>query len=396
MDKTSKNKAFVVILTLVLTGFLNFLATDTLAATGAVSTSLTANNQNINKGEKVTLNWNSTNADFCVASSKIQSPWFGARNTSGSETITPTETATYYITCSNNGGYSGNAQTTVTVGEFQSSNVSVNLSANPESIFRGESTTLIWSSANAVSCETLGGYWSGMKPTFGSEVVSPSSTVYYTIKCNNNLGQSASDTQTIFVNQATPTSRITFTPAPVQIQAIPAIKPVVSITKVAKLSAPTNLKPDNKELSGETREVTLSWDAVKGAKFYAVRMDPEIKTEVRDEKNNCPDNPHYLCVNNLDSTSIKIGVEPGKTYNWWVHAIDANGVLGTPAFARFSVKAQEAGIFSNFSANIFNGAGSVLIGLIILAFILGYLWGKKKERDETKSAQETQTSPLKI
>ena len=397
MKITLKN-ALILSIALLISIFLNFVFTgNSFAATGPVSASLTANNQSINKGEKVTLNWNSTNADSCVAYSKIQSPWFGVRAVSGNESITPTETATYYITCSNNGGYSGNAQTTVTVGEFQSSNVSVNLSANPESIFRGESTTLIWSSTNAVSCEASG-YWSGLKPTSGSERVSPSSTVYYTLRCNNSRGDYTSDTQSIFVNPAAPLPMVTIAPRPVptQIIPLPTIRPTTPVAKIIKLPAPTNLKPNNEQLAGDAKEVTLSWDAVKGAKFYAVRMDLQVKTDARDEKNNCPDNPHYLCVDKLDSTSIKVKVEPGQTYNWWVHAVDANGVLGSPAFARFSVKAQEARISSNFFANIFSGTGSILIGLIILAFILGYSWGKKRGSDEAKFAQGVRTSPLKI
>src|SRR3989338_277422 len=105
MVKISKNLAILMV-ALLISGVVNDVFTDyVLAATGPVSVSLTAGNQNINKGEKTTLNWNSTNADSCMAHSNIQSQWFGIRNISGNESITPTETATYYITCGNSGGY---------------------------------------------------------------------------------------------------------------------------------------------------------------------------------------------------------------------------------------------------------------------------------------------------
>jgi len=388
---------------LLISGVVNDVFTDyVLAATGPVSVSLTAGNQNINKGEKTTLNWNSTNADSCMAHSNIQSQWFGIRNISGNESITPTETATYYITCGNSGGYSLTAQTKITVGEFQTSNVSVNITANPESIFRGESTTLIWSSTNAVSCEASG-YWSGLKPPFGSEGVSPSTTVSYTLRCNNSAGQYASDTQVIFVNPnpatSVPTATASPAPAPTQTITPPAIRPTAPVVRILKLAAPTNLKPNSETLASDTKEALLSWDAVKGAKSYAVRMDPKNKKNSRDERNNCPDNPHYFCVNGFDSASIKVRVEPDETYNWWVHAVSANGTFSDPAFAEFSIKAaktEEGGIAGDFFANIFSAAGSMIIGLVILAFILGYLWGKKRGVDQAKFARETRTSPLKI
>ncbi len=387
--KSIKNQIFTIILTLLISGLFNFAPADAFAATGPVSASLSASNQNINKGESVSLNWNSTNTDFCVAHSNIQN-WFGARSTSGNQLVTPTETATYYITCSNSGGFSATAQTKVFVGEFQASNVFVNLTANPESIFRGESTTLIWSSTNAVSCEASG-YWSGLKPTFGSERVSPSITVYYTLRCNNSAGQSASDTQNIFVNPAAPLPMATVAPTPVltPITPVSTIRPVVPVIKIVKLPAPTNLKPNGEESAGNTKEVTLSWDAVKEAKFYAVRMDPEVKTDARDERNNCPKNPHYLCVDKLDSTSIKVKVEPGQRYSWWVHAVDSSGNFSEPASAWFSVKDEQAGAGGNFLANIFGSVkgGTFSLGLIVLAFILGYFFGKRKKFP---------ASPLKI
>lgn len=455
--KTSKNKISVIILALLVGGFLSFAPVDGLAADGPISVSLTANPQNINKNEKTTLSWNSTNADFCVAHSNIQGQWFGVRSVSGTEAITPNQTATYLITCSNNGGFAGSAQIRVTVGETSSSNVSVNITANPESIFRGESTTLIWSSTNATSCEASG-YWAGLKPPFGSESVSPSTTVSYTLRCNNSVGEYTSDTQVIFVNPSgstpiiqpagqfnvscvvdparvsvgqtitfagaqsrgiepvtykwtgdvsgntqtvrtsfsttgTKTAQLTVTDSIGKMASAICSAEIVQSTGVAgifpifsqapkKLSPPTNLKPNGVELPSDTKEVTLSWDKVTGAKFYAVRAESKNDSDKRDERNNCPGNPHYLCVNNLDSTSIKMEVKPGTDYNWWVHSIDANGVFSDSAFAKFSIQGKETSIRDNFLANIFSGIPEIgILGLIliILAFILGYVIGRARK-----------------
>ncbi|MEK7203737.1 MAG: PKD domain-containing protein [Patescibacteria group bacterium] len=459
--KTSKNLTFIIILALLVSGLFSFIPTVD-SATGPVTVSLTANPQNINKGEKTSLSWNSTNADFCVAYSGSRD-WHGIRAVSGNETIVPQDTATYRITCSNNSGYSGTGQVTIKVGETAAgSSISVNITANPESIFRGEFTTLIWSSTNAVSCEATGGPWAGVKQTFGSESVSPSVTSYYTLRCNNSTGEFASDTQVIFVNQLgspTPTipstgqfnvacvsdpsratigQTVTFAGAQsygaepatyrwsgdvsgntqsvktsfnaagtktvqlfvtdangktasatcsveiTQSTGIAGIFPIFRTTPMAskKLSPPTNLKPNGEELPAKTKEVALTWDKVKGAKFYAVRLEPENKTDERDSRNNCPNNPHYLCVNNLAETSIKVSVKAGDTYQWWVHAVDANGVFSDPAFAKFSVKTKETGLRDNFLANILGGfseIGILSLILIILAFIIGYAIGKGRK-----------------
>lgn len=46
--------------------------------------------------------------------------------------------------------------------------------------------------------------------------------------------------------------------------------------------------------------------------------------------NDCPGDPHYLCVNSVTGTSIGLAVQPGHYYDWWVHACNASG-CGTPS-----------------------------------------------------------------
>ncbi|MCR4323330.1 MAG: fibronectin type III domain-containing protein [Candidatus Azambacteria bacterium] len=58
----------------------------------------------------------------------------------------------------------------------------VSFSAAPSTINLGDSATLTWSSANAISCTASGG-WSGGKAVSGSEVVTPTTTTTYTLAC---------------------------------------------------------------------------------------------------------------------------------------------------------------------------------------------------------------------
>lgn len=75
---------------------------------------------------------------------------------------------------------------------------SVNLTANPSTIQRGQSSTLSWTSQNATSCSAS---WTGSNATSGSQTVSPQNTTTYSITCYNSQGQSATDTATVTVNQ---------------------------------------------------------------------------------------------------------------------------------------------------------------------------------------------------
>ncbi len=76
----------------------------------------------------------------------------------------------------------------------------VNLSANPASIYQGQSSTLIWSSAYSTSC-TASGKWSGPKATNNSigEVVipSPPPSATYNLTCS---GPGGSTMQSVTIN----------------------------------------------------------------------------------------------------------------------------------------------------------------------------------------------------
>jgi hypothetical protein len=66
----------------------------------------------------------------------------------------------------------------------------VTLSANPQSITVGQSSTLTWNSTNATSCTASGG-WSGTQNTSGSVTVTPTASTTYSLSCTG-AGGSAS------------------------------------------------------------------------------------------------------------------------------------------------------------------------------------------------------------
>ncbi|MBN1843576.1 MAG: hypothetical protein JW883_15015, partial [Deltaproteobacteria bacterium] len=120
-------------------------------------------------GESATLTWSSTNADSATIDQGI-----GGVPVNGSTSVSPTETTTYTITAT---GLVGTATDIVTVTVLYPP--TVNISANPETILLGESSTLTWSSTHADACVIEPDVGS-VDPT-GSITVSPTETTTYTI-----------------------------------------------------------------------------------------------------------------------------------------------------------------------------------------------------------------------
>jgi PKD repeat protein len=162
---------------------------------------LTAAPDAIASGGNSTLTWSSTNATACEASGG----WTGERQAAeGSEQVSPPETTTYTLTCTGDGG-SAQASATVTVVPAPT----VTLSAEPQSIVVGDSSTLTWSTTNADTCQALGG-WSGERPAAGGSESTGTltATTVYTLTCTG-VGGTTGASVTVTVDEA-PTG-ITFT-----------------------------------------------------------------------------------------------------------------------------------------------------------------------------------------
>lgn len=71
---------------------------------------LSATPVTIDQGQSATLSWSSTDVNTCTASGD----WSGSRTSSGSESVSPTVTSTYTLSCNGDGG-SDSAERTITV-----------------------------------------------------------------------------------------------------------------------------------------------------------------------------------------------------------------------------------------------------------------------------------------
>jgi hypothetical protein len=158
----------------------------------APTASLSANPTSINAGQSSTLSWSSTNATSCTSGN------FALTGMSGSGVVAPSTTTGYSIACSGSGG-SATATATVTVAAPPPPPPpapTASLSANPTSVKAGKSSTLSWSSTNAMSC--TGGNFAA-SGTSGSAIAKPSVTTTYSISCSGN-GGSATASATVSVN----------------------------------------------------------------------------------------------------------------------------------------------------------------------------------------------------
>jgi FG-GAP repeat protein/glucodextranase-like protein len=151
----------------------------------------------------ITLSWTATDASTCIIE-----PGIGHVGLTGSISVLISQSTTFTITAANPGA-SATDSVTVSLPEEPW----VDITASPNSILQGESSTLIWSSTNANSCWINPGYIT--VDLNGSLAVSPNETTTYYIYAEGPGGQV---TDSVTVNVTRPvTLQIT---SPVNMQAI--------------------------------------------------------------------------------------------------------------------------------------------------------------------------------
>lgn len=151
-----------------------------------------ANPQNITRGESSVLSWSTVNAQSCTASGA----WSGLKSTSGSETVFPSKTSTYNLSCSNQ---NGSALKSVTVSVSEPRPVVSSFTATPDTVYAGEKVTLSWTSVNADSCNlSLPDKTISVKKS-GKYYVYPERTTNYYITCSGKGGVSDPDVVTVTV-----------------------------------------------------------------------------------------------------------------------------------------------------------------------------------------------------
>ena len=164
---------------------------------GTISVTLTANPSTISQGGSSTLSWTSQNASYCYADG---GPWYGNKQTNGSEPIYNLQTTrTFGITCVNSIGNSAHADTVITVNQNQLI-PTVTIYASPNPVQSGTQSRLFWNSQNATSCYASGGPWTGTKLLSGDEYTSAlSQATTFSITCSSSSGQTATQSVTVGV-----------------------------------------------------------------------------------------------------------------------------------------------------------------------------------------------------
>ncbi len=180
---------------------------------------LVVNADAVPSGGNVTLSWTSADTNACAASDA----WSGAKSSSGTQTVVPTATSRYVLTCTGAGG-TATDQVVVSVSAPAVAlrppptnpppvaaptptpiPVTASLSATPMWVSPGTSTTLRWSSTGATQCAGSGG-WSGNKPMSGTVTTGPiTADTTFSLSCGGGPGTALATTTV-----STRTARLTW------------------------------------------------------------------------------------------------------------------------------------------------------------------------------------------
>ena len=170
-------------------------------------TSFAASPKSVTSGGSATLNW-----DVAGSQSVTISPDIGTVSSSGSQTVTPTETTDYTLTATNISG-SSRAWAAITVTAPSKPAIS-SFSANPGTITAGQPATLSWNVTGATSVSISPAL--GTVSSSGSQTVTPTQTTTYTITATNDAGPSTT-TAKVTVNPSGPPAIASFTASPTSI-----------------------------------------------------------------------------------------------------------------------------------------------------------------------------------
>lgn len=166
--------------------------TTTLVVTGGFDpptiNSFTATPSSISAGNSSTLQWNVTNANTVTIDQSI-----GDVMPSGSRSVQPVANTTYTLVATN--GF-GTRSATVTVTVVSGVRI-VSFTAEPDSLRRGEKSTLTWNTTGAVSVVLNPGNMT--VPLNGTMDVMPEETTEYSIKATGSQGQFTSAVRLVSV-----------------------------------------------------------------------------------------------------------------------------------------------------------------------------------------------------
>jgi len=183
--------------------------------------SLGATPKNVNYDSPTSLSWTTTNATTCEASSIPNDiTWNGIKGLSsvGHLTSKLKVNTTFTLTCTGTGG-SITESVEVTVNPLAPV---VNISASPNQIGEGESTTLTWTSTNATSCTASSSpnntSWSGDKIINGNQTINNlTKTTTFSIQCTGPGGTASSSAPASTIVSVISPISVTLTASPTSV-----------------------------------------------------------------------------------------------------------------------------------------------------------------------------------
>jgi uncharacterized repeat protein (TIGR01451 family) len=144
-----------------------------------------ANPSQVPVGNTSTLYWNTTNADYCVASGDSQGGWSGNKAVNGSQVVGPIyATQNYILTCYGPGGSVVRNTTVSPIGQVLGAAApTLTIYAIPSPVQYGNSSNIYWNATNVDRCNASGD-WFGIKTTSGQEPTGPLFAARtYTLTC---------------------------------------------------------------------------------------------------------------------------------------------------------------------------------------------------------------------
>ena len=198
--------------------------------------SFTASPTTITEGQSSMLGWSVGAGTNCSIDQSV-----GAVSAAGNQSVSPTVTTTYTMTCDGlNGGTVDSATASVTVSPAPvNANIS-SFTATPSTIIEGQSSTLDWTVSTGQNCSINQAV--GAVALSGSQSVSPTVTTTYTMTCQG-LNGGASDTESaaVTVNPSPINADITsFTASPASITGAPAQSSILAWSVAAGTACTIN------------------------------------------------------------------------------------------------------------------------------------------------------------
>jgi len=260
--------------------------------------------------------------EYAPSSCTASGDWSGSKTaTGGSENmgvLTTVRNYTYTLTCLNTMGIQTRSTVVSVVAPIPVPDVSI--TASPNYINLGSSSTLTWSSTNGATSCTASGAWSGVKASSGSEVVTPIVDSTYILTCTNSTGTSAPNSKFITVNT------------------------------LATISITSNLSSATWEADSQTGTGSGSVMVTPGASGTAYNFLPEVVSGYTSSVS--PVNPVFLIPGDVASLSVTYSAIP-PTFDYTLSSTPVSVSQGGGSQSTLITETLMAGVSQNIYLSIY-------------------------------------------